>query len=448
MKENVWLKLIGLAFAYTLWLPASGACAVGEMPLPVPVVKEGQYETELPEVVISEDAEGRWLVPAEVLRRYGIYEADKKAGTYWLRLPPPVTGKTAPHEGKGAALKLPGDGEGNIDIRHIRHSLGLKYIAAADKNVLMPPERQGDGEARQLVRQTEAAQAKSDPADKKQAKKKNEKNTAESARRLGLVLFWDPKMKLDADLPALNTAQPVMSPCAFCLTRQGIVLRSRELDRLAAFYKEKGYAMWPLIDNDFDPDLTHDVLYDAALQEQMIRELIGYAVLYDFKGYNIDFENVRYGDKDALTAFVRKISEACRAYGLVVSMDVTPISGLRPVRTDEPRCRPCRLVSLGAEISRRHRCRRPAGKNHIGYALVHAHLVRIGRRKRTAAAYRRLARSERRRRYKTAPPLPFVRQDAYDERQRTHLAAVWRSRPLGRRPAVVLSRASLAGGDR
>ena len=84
--------------------------------------------------------------------------------------------------------------------------------------------------------------------------------------------------------------------------------------------------MWPLIDNNFDPALTHAVLSDDKLQDTMIKELIGYALLYDFKGYNIDFENINYADKDKLTAFVGRLSRACRAYGLKLSMDVTPIS--------------------------------------------------------------------------------------------------------------------------
>ena len=70
-----------------------------------------------------------------------------------------------------------------------------------------------------------------------------------------------------------------------------------------------------LIDNNFDPKLTHEILSDSRLQDTMVRQLMGYAILYDFKGYNIDFENVNYSDKDKLTAFVRKISDAAHAYG-------------------------------------------------------------------------------------------------------------------------------------
>lgn len=37
-------------------------------------------------------------------------------------------------------------------------------------------------------------------------------------------------------------------------------------------------------------------------------------------------DSINYADKDKLTAFVARLSRACRAYGLKLSMDVTPIS--------------------------------------------------------------------------------------------------------------------------
>lgn len=110
------------------------------------------------------------------------------------------------------------------------------------------------------------------------------------------------------------------------MTDKGVMLRHDDFAMLKDMYATKGYTMWPLIDNNFDPALTHAILSDDRLQETIIKELIGYALLYDFKGYNIDFENINYSDKDRLTAFVARISQACRAYGLKLSMDVTPVS--------------------------------------------------------------------------------------------------------------------------
>ena len=65
-----------------------------------------------------------------------------------------------------------------------------------------------------------------------------------------------------------------MSPTAFRLTKSGIELRNPDFDMLAETYAEKGYAMWPLVDNNFDPKLTHEILSDSRLQDTMIRQLM------------------------------------------------------------------------------------------------------------------------------------------------------------------------------
>lgn len=41
--------------------------------------------------------------------------------------------------------------------------------------------------------------------------------------------------------------------------------------------------MWPLVDNNFDPKLTHEILSDSRLQDTMVRQLMGYAILYDLR---------------------------------------------------------------------------------------------------------------------------------------------------------------------
>ena len=143
---------------------------------------------------------------------------------------------------------------------------------------------------------------------------------------LGMVLLWDPVMDENAQVPPLRTKQPVVSPCAFRITKDGVLLRNPDFDTLIMEWKAKGYAVWPLVDNNFNPGQTHDILSRKELREQLIKELIGYGILYEFSGYNIDFENVNYGDKDLLTRFVGEFSDAARAYGLKTSIDVTPLS--------------------------------------------------------------------------------------------------------------------------
>lgn len=277
----------------------------------VPVVSNPIPNEAIKDLEIVED-QGRWLVSDKALEQYGIREADHAKGTYWFRLPKARNGSTA-WQNENVQLTLPGravSGGRTINIRHVRRPLGISYVlgnGTTEKNELLPPS--------QPVHTVPELRGVQDAAP-----------AAVKEGKMGTVLFWDPVMKEDANLPSLQTHQPVMSPCAFRLTESGIELRNPDFDMLASTYTSKGYAMWPLLDNNFNPKLTHQILSNSRLQDIMVRQLVGYALLYDFKGYNIDFENINYSDKDALTAFVAKISQACHAYGIKLSMDVTPLS--------------------------------------------------------------------------------------------------------------------------
>ena len=291
--------------------PVTDSAKASDPAFSVPVVSNPIPNEAIKDLEIVED-QGRWLVSDKALEQYGIREADHAKGTYWFRLPKARNGSTA-WQNENVQLTLPGravSGGRIINIRHVRRPLGISYVlgnGTTEKNELLPPS--------QPVHTVPELRGGQDAAP-----------AAVKEGKMGTVLFWDPVMKEDANLPSLQTHQPVMSPCAFRLTESGIELRNPDFDMLASTYTSKGYAMWPLIDNNFNPKLTHQILSNSRLQDTMVRQLVGYALLYDFKGYNIDFENINYSDKDALTAFVAKISQACHAYGIKLSMDVTPLS--------------------------------------------------------------------------------------------------------------------------
>lgn len=313
MRTSCLAALICLSLSTVSW--ANGAVVdsakASDPAFSVPTVANPIPAEAIKDLEIVED-QGRWLVSDKALEQYGIREADHAKGTYWFRLPKAQNGSTA-WQNENVQLTLPGravSGGRTINIRHVRRPLGISYVlgnGTTEKNELLPPA--------QPVRTVPELRQIQDTTP-----------TVTKEGKMGTVLFWDPVMEEDAGLPSLQTRQPVMSPCAFRLTENGVELRNPDFDMLASTYTSKGYAMWPLIDNNFNPKLTHQVLGNSRLQDTMVRQLIGYALLYDFKGYNIDFENVNYSDKDALTAFVAKISQACHAYGIKLSMDVTPLS--------------------------------------------------------------------------------------------------------------------------
>lgn len=275
----------------------------------VPTVANPIPATEIKASQIVE-TNGRWLVSDTALQSYGITAANRAKGTYWFQVPAAPNGQIA--QPAKAALQLPGQQAGQsrtINIKHIRKALGLRYELNNDGTMtLVPPESPVQGTPTLL------------------AGAETVTGTAKKEGKMGTVLFWDPVMNENQAMTPLQAKQSVMSPCVFRLTDKGVELRHPDFDMLAETYASAGYAMWPLVDNHFDPDLTHQILGNTKLQDQMITELIGYALLYDFKGYNLDFENVRYEDKDKLTAFVKKISDSVHAYGIQLSMDVTPLS--------------------------------------------------------------------------------------------------------------------------
>src|SRR5690606_24024540 len=91
-------------------------------------------------------------------------------------------------------------------------------------------------------------------------------------------------------------------------------------------YKRFGYQIWPLINNGFDPDRTSKLLSSSRLRENLIEKIARLYSEYGVDGINIDFENVYMKDKELLTQFVRELYPVFKEKGMVVSMDVTPIS--------------------------------------------------------------------------------------------------------------------------
>ena len=85
-------------------------------------------------------------------------------------------------------------------------------------------------------------------------------------------------------------------------------------------------AVWALVKNDFDPDITHEFLASSETRDKIIRQILMYAELFRLDGINIDFENIYLEDKNLLVQFVRELTPVLRKAGIVVSMDVTPKS--------------------------------------------------------------------------------------------------------------------------
>ena len=120
-------------------------------------------------------------------------------------------------------------------------------------------------------------------------------------------------------MPGLN----VVSPTWFALADDDGKLANKASAAYVDWAHGRGYQVWALFSNDFDPDRTSVILDDFEKRMYVIKQLVSFAKTYRLQGINIDFENVYERDKDKLTQFVRELTPYLHEQGLVVSIDVT-----------------------------------------------------------------------------------------------------------------------------
>ncbi len=86
---------------------------------------------------------------------------------------------------------------------------------------------------------------------------------------------------------------------------------------------EQGYKVWAMVVNNFaDPQQTSRLLNSTDARDNLIRQLLVFASLYNLDGINFDFENVLLKDKDMLTQLMREAAPLFKEQGLIISIDV------------------------------------------------------------------------------------------------------------------------------
>ena len=144
---------------------------------------------------------------------------------------------------------------------------------------------------------------------------------------LPITMVFDPIVSETAyDKKYLQQGTSIMSPSLFELDTTGLKPSTKLSYEYVNGYKEKGYRVWPLITNQFDPDMTSKILNNESQWDRYKQGLINYAVEYGYDGYNFDFENVHYKDKGQLTKFVDFLAKGLRDNNLHSSIDVTGYS--------------------------------------------------------------------------------------------------------------------------
>ena len=120
----------------------------------------------------------------------------------------------------------------------------------------------------------------------------------------------------------------IMSPSWFVLQSNGLKASPRISTDYVRTYRDKGYQVWPLVTNQFDPSFTASILGQSGsgLWATYAQQLVQYALAYGFEGYNFDFENIHESHRDQLSHFVAYLSDYLHQYGIYTSIDVTGYS--------------------------------------------------------------------------------------------------------------------------
>jgi hypothetical protein len=94
---------------------------------------------------------------------------------------------------------------------------------------------------------------------------------------------------------------------------------SRDDQTLRRFADGRGLQVFPsLLTGSTSPN--HQILTDPEVSQHAIDEIVRYVVEEDYPGFDLDFEGIEPGDRDAYTAFVAQLSEALHAEGRTLSL--------------------------------------------------------------------------------------------------------------------------------
>ena len=86
-----------------------------------------------------------------------------------------------------------------------------------------------------------------------------------------------------------------------------------------------GIAIIPLVVNkDVDPGVGHAILSDPARRAALARNLVNEATTYGYAGFQLDFEQIPWTDRDLLTALAQDCASAFHPAGLNLSIAVIP----------------------------------------------------------------------------------------------------------------------------
>ncbi|WP_181410241.1 glycosyl hydrolase family 18 protein [Paenibacillus sp. tmac-D7] len=114
----------------------------------------------------------------------------------------------------------------------------------------------------------------------------------------------------------------VVSPTYFNLEDSAGNVTDTSNKDTVAWLKKQGYAVHPLVHNQFDPKLTTAFLASKEARGKFIGTLVNKAAQLGVDGLNIDFESLSGSDRANFTAFMEELTAAAHARNLLISVDL------------------------------------------------------------------------------------------------------------------------------
>ncbi|KFF12995.1 glycosyl transferase family 2 [Chryseobacterium soli] len=142
--------------------------------------------------------------------------------------------------------------------------------------------------------------------------------------RSAFYVAWDPQslMSLKRNIKHINLVFPEW----FFLDPKTGDLKTNVDPEGYKIIKRTGIAAMPILSNNSDREFRAEglarVLQDPKKRTQLIQKITQQCKKFNFKGINIDFENMNLDSDENLIAFMKELSETFKQNQLLVSMDI------------------------------------------------------------------------------------------------------------------------------
>lgn len=146
--------------------------------------------------------------------------------------------------------------------------------------------------------------------------------------RSAFYVSWDPLsyLSLKRNIRKINLVMPEW----FFIEPKDCSVKTNIDKKALDLMKRNGVAIMPMISNNvnqhFRSDLVHTILHSPQKRKVYIQQALNLCIKNKFIGVNIDFEEIKEPSSEYLIQFVKEISDAFHAQGLLVTQDVVPFN--------------------------------------------------------------------------------------------------------------------------